>query len=39
MRLCSTEWERLAVHADLLGAYKNAFPPEGCNSPDEAPPD
>jgi|SRR5579871_226223 len=38
MRLCSTEWERLAVHADLLGAYKNAFPPDGCNSPEDAPP-
>lgn len=36
MRLGAMEAERLAVHADLLAAYRNAFPPEGCNDPAEA---
>ena len=36
MRLCSTEAERIAIHADLLAAYRNTFPPEGCNDPAEA---
>lgn len=33
MRLGPTEAERLAIHADLLAAYRNTFPPEGCNDP------
>ena len=37
MRLSTMEAEHAAVHADLLASYKNAFPPDGCNSPEEAP--
>ncbi len=37
LRLCPMEPERVAVLTDLLGAYKNTFPPDGCNPPEEAP--
>ena len=37
MRLSLMETERLGVHGDLLSSYKNTFPPDGCNPPEDAP--